>query len=421
MLSKTLILTILSRIGIIISGIGVAIVTARTLGPYGRGEYYYAITLANIIALIASCGMQTSNIFYVAQNKQILDKLIVNSLWLTIFGCGTFSILLVVSIYLFSSEASSSTMWSVILLAPLNLFFLFGINLLVGLQRFRAFNIYQIIMNAMTLIVVFIACIISKSAFVALISLAIVWFVINYFLIKSLTKTIDINFLKFDRVIFKKSFRYASKAFIVTISAYLLSRSSVFFLAHYSSFEEIGFFSVSSQIADTLNLLPMTAGVFLLPNLVKFNDSKDEVLSRTLKTTGIISLAMVIICLVIYVASLTFVKIIFGNLYIDSIRILNIMLIGCCFSSSIQIINQYFAIYEYPWYFVRFWMLSVVVNVFLCFYFIPQYAASGAALAFSISYMFLFIACFIAILNIKKNRNDSKTKMVLIKNESIIN
>jgi len=132
-------------------------------------------------------------------------------------------------------------------------------------------------------------------------------------------------------------------------------------------------------------------------------------------------LAMVVICLVLYVASLTFIKILFGNLYIESIRILNIMLIGCCFSSSIQIINQYFAIYEYPWYFVLFWILSVVVNLFLCFFFIPQYAASGAALAFSITYTFLFITCLIAILNIKKNRDDSKTKMVIIKNESVIN
>ncbi len=63
---------LLSRGLAILGSFGVAILTARVLGPADRGRYYYVITLAAVGVQFASFGIHSSNSYLIARTPGLL-------------------------------------------------------------------------------------------------------------------------------------------------------------------------------------------------------------------------------------------------------------------------------------------------------------------------------------------------------------
>ena len=70
----------------ILGSFGVAILTARMLGPEDRGRYYYIITLAAVGVQFASFGIHSSNSYLIARTAGLLAQVMTNTAWIAVLG-----------------------------------------------------------------------------------------------------------------------------------------------------------------------------------------------------------------------------------------------------------------------------------------------------------------------------------------------
>jgi O-antigen/teichoic acid export membrane protein len=77
-------LTLTTRLVLLVMVLFLSIITARYLGPEGRG--IYAVT-ASIVAMgvqFGNLGLHSANTYFITSDKSLLGKLIGNTLWVSI-------------------------------------------------------------------------------------------------------------------------------------------------------------------------------------------------------------------------------------------------------------------------------------------------------------------------------------------------
>lgn len=379
--------TFLSRLSIVLSGFGVSILTAHFLGPIGRGEYFYIMTLVNIISVIAALGMQTSNTYLVASQPKLLNNLIVNSFWISLIFC---SLITAAVLYFItrSNTINHYSLWFALILTPCNLFYLFGVSLMGGIGRFNLLNYYQILMNVLTVIAVIIAGFFTAKLNLILATISISWLLLVIFLFYSLFNRQESFSFKFDRKVFNEGFHYAFKAYLIGIGTYLLLRINVFFLQELSPPAELGYFSIAAQICEALVLLPMTVNMVLFPHLVKSKILDLKIILTVVKQVGLL---MLILFAVTWLIAPIFIGLFFGEKFMPSVEILRFILPGYFFYGLVTLLTQHLAARGLPPIMLVIWLVGLLINGYLSYLLIPVYHAIGAGIAMSLSYGFVLI------------------------------
>jgi O-antigen/teichoic acid export membrane protein len=291
-------------------------------------------------------------------------------------------------------------------LGPLYLFSLIGINLLAGMQKNKLFNLFQILINLATVLASVVGYF-QKSLFVILFVTAILWLVVDLFLIRSLLRGEKYR-LRFSWDTFNQGFFYAIKAYLVNMCIFLVLRLNVVLLQKMSVPAEIGYFSIAAQITDAIALLPMTIGILLFPDLLRLTDGQDSYA----KAAAAMKMVMIILVPLVICAALAapfFIRIFYGDQFLPAIGVLNWMLPGSLFYGLVIIASQYLTACGLPKVFVFIWIFSVLLDLVLSYLFIPIFAAQGAAMVLSTTYFILFIFCAILIYLYKGKKLELQT------------
>lgn len=372
------------------AGVGVSILTARLLGPAGRGQYFYVITLVNLIAQASALGLQTSNTYFAVKQPELLNKLVLNSAWISLVVSGMLS-LLVVSFLYFIAKIPGDYLWFTLGLAPTYLFFLIGVNLLIGINKVSEFNFFQIFTNAATIVAVAIAGYWTSNLNIVLSAVFLAWLIVAVSLFKNLY-TRGKEAIKFYRDVFSEGFSYSFKSYLIALSTFLVLRINVFFLQQLASPDQLGYFSIAAQITDAIALLPMTVGLILFPRLLRA-DNGAMAFDKMIAALKMIGGVMVILCLFIWLLAPYFIKFLFGVKFMPAISPLGWLLPGSFFYSLIAVLAQYLAARGQPKLLVITWFLGIITNAVLSYCLIPLYAANGAGLALSVSYSVVLVLC----------------------------
>ena len=123
--------TLIVRVLLIAAGFISSIITARFLGPEGRGVFFYWTTLAAFAIQFGNLGLHSSNTYLLTKGRARLSSLAANSLWVSIIGGGILGALLILSLWLIDGATGDklSLFWPIFLLVPSGLYFLLGTNL----------------------------------------------------------------------------------------------------------------------------------------------------------------------------------------------------------------------------------------------------------------------------------------------------
>src|SRR6266478_5082557 len=84
MVIKNALMTVGVRVTLIVAGLATTIITARWLGPAGRGDYFFVVALSAIAGQVVHLGLHASNAFYVAKDPKLFGALAVNSYWVSV-------------------------------------------------------------------------------------------------------------------------------------------------------------------------------------------------------------------------------------------------------------------------------------------------------------------------------------------------
>lgn len=383
-----------------IIGLGLigSILTARWLGPEGRGLYFTCITIAGILAQFGTFGLTTSNTFFASKNSTYAWPLLINSILIAF----TMFLILALTVTVLHVQLSdyfgltSRLLWCIVVLAPSILLFNLSTCLLIANERYVAFNFWSVMNSILVVMGMLVVVVISPEplffVFVTTIASAICTFSVVVIQWQKNSSYIP------DSKLFFKGISMSSKAYFALIVAFIIPRIGVFFLGKSHGPEELGIYSIAVQLFDVIVLLPASFAMVLFPRLLKRENNQWE----TTKYILLITLIFIgIISLVFYNIGEFFVVKFFGGDFIDSYRVLLAMLPGALAYATMSILSQFIVSRGFPFSLVLVWIVGFSITCLSAFYFIPNYGAIGAAWAQSIGLFTLFIGAIYLTISIK--------------------
>jgi stage V sporulation protein B len=386
-------LTFAARIGALLSMLGVSILTSRVLGPRGRGDYFFVITIAAVIAQFCNLGVHTSNTFYSAKNQDYAGNLAMNSVWLSAVVGGGSSVIVIAIMSVYQNIPG---LGYVVLLVPANLFFLLGCCLLIGLGMTPWFNVLQV--GAYVLLLALIAVAwrmhLGPSGFLCV--TAIAWLISSLSVFTVLAPKIHLWHFSFRT--FVSGFRYSTKAYFACLFGLLVLRANVFLLKHWLGSESVGYFSVAAQMSDALGTLPVVIGMLLFPKLVRDRENSWTMMTQTLiRVSGI----MLVLCTMAAFMAKPFIRMMFGTAYLKATPIFLWILPGAFFLAQTSIISQYISSRDFPAAQVVVWLAGLILILMLSVILISHFGLSGSAMALSVDYALIFAMLFLLAVRLK--------------------
>lgn len=370
----------------LLSMLGVSVLTSRALGPHGRGDYFFVMTLSAVIAQFCNLGLQSSNTYYVAGNPSIAGGLTANSLWISVVlgSCASLGVIVFLSL-----RHDTPGLGYVLFLVPATLFFLLGCNLFIGLEEITRFNYLQV--GAYVLLFLLIACSavlhLKSSGFLFLTSAS--WLIAASCVLIALLPRISV--WRFDRALFLSGMHYSAKAYLASLLGLLILRTNVFVLKYLSGAEAVGHYSIAAQMADAMVALPAVVGMLLFPKLVQDQRNAWKLTRQSLTVVG---LSMGVLCILVAAIARPFILFVYGPAFGQSIAVFCGILPGIFFLSLAGIISQYLSARGFPFMQVVIWLSGFVLMAALSYTLIRHYALFGAAVAVSIDYALVFMMLF---------------------------
>lgn len=375
-------LTISTRLLIIAAGVATSIITARALGPVGRGDYFFVVTLTASIVQVTNLGLHASNTYLVAKDRSLLGALVANSLWVSLLlggGVGSLASLVVWQAKLFP-QTPTEYLWVVPALAPVTLFFMLGTNLLVGVERVVAYNAVEAASRVVVLLLLAAAGLAALSVSGFLAASLVSWALAAAGLLALLRRRSK-DSIAFSVDTFRAGVRFATKAYLIAAAGFLLVRSSVFLVARLYSSVEVGYLSIATQFTDILGILPASVALLLFPRLVRESDGWEQTVRTCLAVGGALTLAS----LVLAIAAEPVVGLLFGDQYLPAVPILRWLLPGTVALGITSVLSQYLASVGIPRSLVAAWAIGVLMMLALGRLLVPAHGGVGAGIAFSIT------------------------------------
>ena len=373
-----------------VTGIAMSILIARYLGPELMGEYSYVIWLIGIIALVISLGLPNTITKFLSEliggeHKEHARILYAKLLQLQFIIALIVSIILMAAFYLQLLPGKGDYYLIAFLsLVPVCMS-AFLTAVFHGFQNFRITSIIGSGINLfqLALAVVFIKLDAGLNGLVAI--LLISGMIQAIILLKSIKLKVDFTGrLKIPGEIRNNVARYSMHVYwTILLSMIVWQKSEIFFLKIYSTSEAIAFYSIAFNIVLILVSLASLFAAVIFPVLSNFHGAGDRqgvqnIYNKSIKAVFIFYLPL---CIFFIANAKPLVALMYSSEYSAVSPLLIILLVSTLFSAlGIIFANVILAVNRADIQ-AKYVTLQAAVNIVLDFVLIPQFGATGAALA----------------------------------------
>jgi len=394
----TVAITFTSRIIIVFIGIASSIITARWLGPAGKGVFAILWVIVGLGVQFGNFGFHASNVYFTSRDKTIVSKMASNSLWsgLTI---GLLISVGMICLYRVNSNLFSSIPFTLFLITvfsiPFKLLLLFFQNIFLGLQKILAYNFFELAERFSLLVVVALVLILFKQGlFKLMVFILIITGILATFFTIYTKKVTKFSFFDFDKEVFANMLKYGFKVYLSCFFSFLLIRSDMLLVNYFKGASASGIYSIAANFSELLYLLPVTIGAMLFPK-VSANIADDGTFTQ--KTSRQTVFLMAIACILVALVCKPLILLLYGVQFAFSAIPLLWLLPGVFFLSLATIYNNDLAGRGYPPVIILANGIGFALNFGLNILFIPRYGIIGAAITSSISYFVMFIIVLVSI------------------------
>ncbi|MGR3304130.1 MAG: lipopolysaccharide biosynthesis protein [Candidatus Scalindua sp.] len=400
---KHMILTITGRGIFTILGVVTGIITARVLGPQGKGELQAVILWPQVLTWLCSMGMGWANVFFFAKEPGQRSKLVANS-FLFALTFGLVGILIGEAIIpkLLSGypEHIVLLLRTFFLFVPLLLFSSLLLGVFQGCQNFVFYNIMWVLPNLLYAFSLVVLLLLTKltveSAIYSWMGIHVVSLLLKLWLVSRLVPlSISPSFS-----IFKRTLNYGIKSHIGDISYILSNNLDQMFVIPILSPLEFGIYSIAVRMSRTIVLIPGAIMAVLIP----------EASRRTSKDAGDLTLWLIqlsfviltILCVVLFIIAPYLIEFLFGERYLGTIEPFRILLIGSVFLGIGSIVDGGL---KGTWRPLQVsyanWICIAVLAPCLSIL-VPLYGTTGAALSYDLGFLSRFLVLLIVFVKEQK-------------------
>jgi len=389
--SRDVAATFASRVLLVGLGVASSVLTARGLGPGGRGVLATLGALAGIGLQLGNLGLHASNTYQVSRQPDLLSPVWANSLrtaaWL---GLGL-TLLMICTASLFPEllgKIPLPLLLPVALCIPFQLVTLFGLNLLVGLGRVPLFNALEVVFRAAGVGGLILALLLlgGDVRWVLILNLVIAMggAVAVARILDGMVRRSGGGEPKTSLSLFRASVGYGAKAYVAALLAYLIVRSDMLLVNTLRGTAEAGIYSIAVQIADLIYLLPMSIGMVLFPRLSRHGEGDPIFATKVVRHTAFL---MLLLCTAAALVASPVIGLLYGPSFAPAVLALWWLLPGIWAYGVTNPIATHLASAGMPLPAVLVWVPPLILNVVLNLSWIPRWGIQGAAASSSLAYL----------------------------------
>jgi O-antigen/teichoic acid export membrane protein len=395
--------TVVARMCTVIGGLVAGIVTARSLGPQGRGQYFAVMTAAAIIAQACNFGLGSSNVFLGARDRTQIGPLLGNSVVLA----AVVAVVATAIVLIWGNPISgklgvpSSTLWAIGIIAAATLLWNLGASLLVAEERFGALNLWQIA-NTVLSAGAIVACALwhgSVQVFLLATSAAALVTAAGSVVTVSSGAFVPV---RFSPTLIRTGLGFSVRAYCAVTLTFLLQRSGASLLVFAGNTSELGQYSIASQVADVLLIIPGSIGLVLYPMLVR---QEQDLWPRVRSTVLLTTISMLVLCVVAAVVAPLILPLVFGAQYSRAAAALWGLLPSVLAYSIVSVLSQYLVARHYPWTVVMAWVAGLAAALVSGAMLTSSYGAVGAGLSQSLGAL---LVCVVIVGIARRRRHKAR-------------
>jgi O-antigen/teichoic acid export membrane protein len=401
--SKNVIWTFGARLAMVVNSVLAGIIVARWLGADGVGKL--AVINVSVITLVqlGSLGLPSANTYFIAKDTNQFRRASVNSLLFAIIGGGllAFGLMVITSSRPNWFGVVATDLFRIAAISiPFQLITLIGLNIFLAIGKIREFNLLDLVGQSFVLINSLLALLVLHAGLRTLITLnavasVLVALVIVFMLGSAAPKLEDGDSAwRSDLMLLKQMIGYGIKSHIAILAGTLIFRADLLVVNHFRNASEAGVYSLASQMATLLMMLPSVIATLLFPRVTAEQDKTGNTTCVVARHTALV---MLFCCLAAVPLSLL-LPVVYGSVFSDATTQLLILLPGVFFIGLQSVLVQHFNAMGLPKTVPVFWVVTLVINLIMVFLMVPRYGARGAAWASTISYSlisFLMIGYFL--------------------------
>ncbi|MCL4511792.1 MAG: flippase [Bacteroidetes bacterium] len=389
--ARSVSITLVSKGLVILTGIVTSILTARLLGPSGRGVLAVFLAITGIATQVGGLGLHAAPSYYISQDKSLLSRLVPLLMSYSLIAGSFLGTLFIIAFAAFPAFYSGMN-WIFVLLAAITIIPSISVpllqGLLLGVEDFVGYNAGELAYRVFYMIGIVIVLYLLKlhlHSALAMTSAAIFFnaAAFLFFLNRKGAKPA----LIFDTSLFKRIYSYGLRAYLVALLSYLVVRSDIFILNYLRGPSDTGIYSIAVQFADLIFVFPVTLSTMLFPKVASgFADAE-----FTVKVSRFTSFVLGGICILTYLSAKWIIPFMFSNQFLASVPALDLLLVGVYSYGMMSVISSYFGGKGMPLRTVLIWIPGLLLNVALNLILIPRIGVNGASISSTIAYFLIFI------------------------------
>jgi len=387
--SITFLTSILGLIANIISGI----VTARFLGPGGKGELT-AITLWPIfIAAVGCLGIAESTVFLSGkEDEKSIPSILTTGVIIALIQSALLIIigLLLIPVLMKSYSNQSITLAKLFLcFIPINLIALNQHAVIQGRLKIIVYNLARLILSwSYTILIIILFLFKHLSVQNCVISLLVSYF-LNFLFVSVYSIKQGWYSHIFDWSILRKMLNYGIKAHIGNVSSILNLRLDQMVMAVWLPPKLLGLYVVAVTFSSGLNLISSAIATIGFPSLSMTPDINDQSvkISRLLRLNfwacGMGAIVMIVI-------SPYLLPLLFGSAYASSVQVAQVLIMAAFFSGANSVLASSVKGTGRPIISTYSELIGLLVTVIILYLLLPRMLIMGAAIASLVAYFISF-------------------------------
>ncbi|HNQ12222.1 MAG TPA: polysaccharide biosynthesis C-terminal domain-containing protein [Bacteroidia bacterium] len=388
--------TFVNRILLVCSSFAIVVLSAKYFGAEGRGIislFMLALTIVNAVSFIGSGSSLT-----LLQPQLGTSNLLLPALFWIVISVLSVSILL----YFFSLIAVQYFI-HLLLLGLLNGLFAMHLNLLLGEERIKEYNVLQLLQSMLLLVslILFVFAFHRADVIVFFYSLYISFFVCvlicTVLYVKQWRKISVDQVFDNSKSLLSNGFQMQSGAIIQSLNY----RVAYFFLESWVGLSAVGIFSTTIAIVEGLWTASKSIALVMFARVANMNDQmQSKLMAKKYAAIGL--LVTIVLWLIACLIPEKCYQLIFGLEFSSIPLLLLIMGPGIILFGYVYMVSHYFsgiALHKYNIFASAVGLFTCIVS---CVVFIPNFNELGAAWAS----VFSFVSTGIVLLILFFKRND---------------
>ncbi|MGD2152840.1 MAG: oligosaccharide flippase family protein, partial [Gemmatimonadales bacterium] len=332
-LARSASITLTARVAALLLGVASSVIVARALGPAGRGQYALIILIPTFLQISGGLGLDQAIVYLVARNRDAarstaftLASLSAGLGLLLIAAYSVLSRLPPYIGYLRTAQVDPPLVWILVALLPVTLIALCLQSAILGLERYRAYNLASLIGPVATLVLLLALVVVLRLGVAGAVlasggsSLLAVVGTASLLLLTSSGR------IRLTPGVVPEALRYGIRVHAANVGWFLHYRSDMLLVGYLAGPAALGYYVTAVGLAEKLNLPPSAVGTVLFPRIAAAT-REDARRVTPVACRHTLSLTL-LLCVGLALVAWPLIYVLFGTAFLPAVPLLWLLLPG---------------------------------------------------------------------------------------------